>query len=151
MEMFFLIAISQRLQTSSLVLGVIAVIAGLLLMRGHQAVFDGALTPSSTRGARNYEFRKLRRRTIVAALVTSVGFMLSAIYWVREVKVLAILTLLIILQLAAILVLALVDFLFVGLRAMTSPDGRRQREMFEQILRARQEEQSAEQNRESQE
>jgi uncharacterized membrane protein len=65
--------------------------------------------------------------------------MLAAMFWVREIKVLAILTLLIIVQLVLILLLAMIDFLFASLRTMTQPNPQRQREMLEEILRQRQE------------
>lgn len=135
--LFLLLAISQRLQNSALILGILGIVVGVLLMRGHQAVYQRTLEQPATPVARNFETRKVRRRTIIAALLTSVGCMLTAIYWVREVKVLAIFTLLIICQLLFILGIALVDFLSVSMRLITKPDTRSQKEVLEEFLRQR--------------
>lgn len=137
MQFELLLAISQRMQNSALVLGILGIVSGLLLMKWHQAVFQRHERQVSTIGTQNYEARKLRRRTVVAALVTSVGCMLAAMYWVRELKVLAILTLLIIFQLVGILVLAIIDFLFASIRNLTRPNPQRQREILEEILKQR--------------
>jgi sterol desaturase/sphingolipid hydroxylase (fatty acid hydroxylase superfamily) len=139
MQSLLLMAISQRVQNSALILGIFGIIVGVLLMRGHQAVYIHSLRQPATPVARNYEARKVRRRTIIAGLVTSVGCMLAAIYWVRETKVLAIFTLLIICQLLFILGIATIDFLSVSMRMISKPTSKSQRELLEEFLRDRKE------------
>ncbi len=133
-----LVAISQRLQTSALIVGILGIFVGLFLMKGHQLLFERNLKSDSSFSLRQFETRKLRRRTIVAGLVTSIGFMLAAMYWVSEIKVLAIFTLLIVVQLFFVLGMALIDLFFVSVREITKPDQRRQKEIIEEFLRNRQ-------------
>jgi uncharacterized membrane protein len=151
MNSLLLLAISQRLQNSALILGLFGMAVGVMLMKGHQTVFQRSLRHSETPAARNFEARKLRRRTIVAALVTSVGCMLTAIYWVTEIRVLAIFTLLIICQLLFMLGIALVDFLLVSMRLVTKPESQGQKAIIEDILRSRREAAEQQQKSETQE
>lgn len=149
MQSLLLLAINPRVQNSALILGIFGVVVGVLLMRGHQAVYYRSLQHPATQVARNYEARKVRRRTIIAGLVTSVGFMLAAIYWVREARVLAIFTLLIICQLLFILGIAMVDFLSVSMRMMSKPVSKSQKETLEEFLRNRKETCDQDQNPEN--
>lgn len=151
MNNLLLIAVSQRLQNSALMLGILGIIIGVMLMKGHQAIFQRSFRKADSRFAKNFEARKLKRRTIVAALVTSVGCMLTAIYWVTEIRVLAIFTLLIVCQLFFILCIALVDFFSVSLRLVTKPESQSQKALIEEILRQRREAAEQEQSNERQE
>lgn len=130
-----LLAVTQKIQSSGLILGVFSIVMGLFLMRAHRSAYGVNLSDKPTEGLVRFEQRKMRRRTIIAGLVTSIGCMLVALFWVNEVRVLAIFSLMIMLQLIIILGFAMVDMFSVGIRTLTRIDERPQKEMIEEFLR----------------
>jgi len=133
-----LLAVTSAIQTSGLLLGLASIVAGLLLMRAHRSAFQVVAEKNPTAGLFRFELKKMRRRTLIAALVASIGCMLVALFWVNEVKVLAVFSLMIMLQLIVILGFAVVDIFSVGIRTLTRIDERPQKEMIEEVLRQHQ-------------
>jgi hypothetical protein len=128
------LAITPAIQTSGLLLGVASILAGLLLMRAHRSSFQAIAGKDPSPGLFRFEFKKMRRRTLIAALVASIGCMLVSLHWVNEIKVLAFFSLAIMLQLLLILGFAMVDIFSVGIRTLTRIDERPHKEMIEQML-----------------
>lgn len=135
LDLMLLLAVTQKIQSSGLALGLLSIAIGLFLMKAHRSAFGIILQDKPTEGLVRFEQRKMRRRTIIAGLVTSIGCMLVALFWVSEVKVLAIFSLMIMLQLIIILGFAMMDMFSVGIRTLTRIDERPQKEMIEEFLR----------------
>lgn len=128
------LAITPAIQSSGLLLGLASILAGLLLMKAHRSSFQTIARQDPSAGLFRFEFKKMKRRTLIAALVASIGCMLVSLYWVKEIKVLAFFSLAIMLQLMLILGFAIVDVFSVGIRTLTRIDERPQKEMIEQML-----------------
>ena len=125
-------------QTMSLWLGTAIFIGGILLMFSHRRSFDEALEQPLREQVIAFENRKYRRRVVVAGMITSLGIMISAIYWVEEPRAFACLILIIMGTLLAILGFALIDMYSVGLQAIARTDEPDRKKMIEEYLKQRQ-------------
>jgi peptidoglycan/LPS O-acetylase OafA/YrhL len=129
-------------QSLSLFVGVAIFIGGILLMFSHRRSFDEALEQPLREQSMNFENRKYRRRVVVAGMITSLGIMISAIYWVEEPRAFASLILIIMGTLIAILGFAMIDMYSVGLQAIARTDEPNRKKMIEDYLKQRQQAQS---------
>jgi len=139
-----LISQTSSAQSLSLWVGIAIVIGGALLMFSHRRSFDEAFE-QPLRGQRvAFEKRKYRRRVVVAGMISSLGIMISAIYWVTEPRAFAILILLIMGTLVTILVFAILDMYSVGLQAIARTDDPNQKKLIEEYLKQHQQSKSEE-------
>lgn len=135
---YHLISQASSVQSLSLWLGIAIFIGGILLMFSHRRSFDEAFE-QPMRGQRvAFENRKYRRRVVVAGMITSLGIMISAIYWVEEPRAFASLILIIMGTLIAILGFAIIDMYSVGLQAIARTDDPNRKEIIEEYLKQRQ-------------
>lgn len=130
-----LLAVTEKIQLTGLVLGVASIIGGLFLLNAHRAIYERGIDRCSSATEQRFEQGKLRRRSWVAVLMTSIGMMLAALFWVTEARALAIFVLMIVTQLLFILAIALVDMFFVSLRLATKPVAPPSKQEIETIIR----------------
>jgi len=133
-----LISQSGSAQILSLWIGVAVFIVGILAMFSHRRSFDAAFEEPISGQRVNFEHRKYRRRVVNAGLITSLGIMISAIYWVREPRAFASLILIILGTTVAILGFALIDMYSVGLQALARTDEPNRKKLIEEYLKQRQ-------------
>ena len=129
-------------QSLSLWVGIAIFIGGILLMFSHRRSFDEAFEQPLREQGVAFENRKYRRRVVVAGMITSLGIMISAIYWVEEPRAFASLILIIMGTLIAILGFAIIDMYSVGLQAIARTDDPNRKKMIEEYLKQRQQAQS---------
>lgn len=129
-------------QSLSLWLGIAIVIGGILLMFSHRRSFDEAFEQPMRGQKVAFENRKYRRRVVVAGMITSLGIMISAIYWVLEPRAFASLILLIMATLVTILAFAILDMYSVGLQAIARTDDPRRKQLIEDYLKKHQQSKS---------
>lgn len=144
-----LLGLLENSRSYALVLGVIGIITGFLLLNAHQRVHFLATRNEENQRVKRFESRKFRRRATVAAMVSATGCLLAALYWVTEIKVLAIFVLLILGLLIGILGIALFDMFSVSLQTLTRDDSAERKKFVEEYLRKR-EQAASEKNRDDQ-
>ena len=125
-------------QNLSLAVGILVFIVGVMSMFSHRRAFDAAFEQQLTAQQVKFENRKYRRRVMVAGMITSLGIMIAAIYWVREPPAFACLILIILGILLSILGTALIDMYSVGLQALARTDEPDRKKLIEQYLKERQ-------------
>ena len=84
-----------------------------------------------------FELRKFRRRSIVSAMITSVGCIMSSLFWVSDERVFCVFILMTLGLLAAILGVAIIDMFSVGLQQIATPDQKAEKAMVDEYLRQR--------------
>lgn len=103
----------------------------------HRRHWEEVVGTESDQRIVKFELRKFRRRSIVSAMIASVGCMMAALYWVTDSRVLAIFVLLTMGLLVAILGVAMIDMFSVGLQQIATPDPKAEKAMIEEYLRQR--------------
>jgi len=125
-------------QSLSLWIGIAIFIGGILLMFSHRRSLDEAFEQPISGQKVTFETRKYRRRVVVAGMITSLGIMISAIYWVEEPRAFASLILIILGTLTAILGFAIIDMYSVGLQALARTDEPDRKKLIDEYLKKRQ-------------
>jgi len=125
-------------QSLSLWIGIVIFIGGILLMFSHRRSLDEAFEQPISGQKVTFETRKYRRRVVVAGMITSLGIMISAIYWVEEPRAFASLILIILGTLTAILGFAIIDMYSVGLQALARTDEPDRKKLIDEYLKKRQ-------------
>ncbi len=120
----------------SLFLGLGGLACGVLLFLNHKWHLDSVLESGVADRIKDFESRKFRRRAIASSMITSVGFMLAALYWVTEPKIFTAFILMILTLLLGILGIAIIDLFSVGLHEIARPD-ESQKEKIQEYLRQR--------------
>jgi hypothetical protein len=133
----FLVAAFENVRGYSLVLGIGGLAGGILLFINHKRRVDTVLASDADQRTRAFEIRKFRRRSIVSAMIASVGCMMAALYWVSDAKVYSAFILMILALLLGIMGMALIDLFSVGLRQLGTPDKEAEKRMIEEYLRQR--------------
>ena len=141
-----LVAAFEGVRNYSLAIGLGAVAGGILLFVNHRRQLEHVLAEKPADRIVAFEQRKYRRRTIVSAMITSVGCMLAALFWVTDERVFSVFILMIMGLLIGILGVALIDLFSVGLHQIATPDEKAQKALVEEYLRQR--EKLAEQKKE---
>lgn len=136
-EYLFLLASFENIRGYSLAVGIAGVLTGILLMNAHKRTYELNVGQTSNLRLKKFETRKFRRRTMVAAMVASVGCMMSALYGVTDAKIFSIFVLLIMGLLIGILGVAMIDMFSVGLQSITRIEDRQHKEFLEEYLRRR--------------
>ncbi len=73
-----LLAAFENVRGYSLVLGLGGLAGGILLFINHKRQIDAVLASDANQRTRAFEIRKFRRRSIVSAMIASVGCMMAA-------------------------------------------------------------------------
>ena len=129
---------SSSAQNASLVIGIAVFVVGILAMFSHRRSYDEAFEEPISGQQVNFENRKYRRRVVNAGMITSLGIMISAIFWVEEPRAFASLILIILGTLTAIFGFALIDMYSVGLQALARIDEPNRKQLIEEYLKQRQ-------------
>ena len=137
-----LVAAFESIRGYTLALGIGGITSGVLLFINHKRHLHEVLTSDAAERIKTYETRKYRRRAVVSAMVTSVGCMLSALFWVSDAKVFSVFIMMIMSLLVGILGVALFDLFSVSLHQIATPDEKSQKALIEDYLKQR--EQAAE-------
>lgn len=118
-----LISDAHNIQISSavLIIGVCMFLAGIVLMLRHLKFWQTIQTTERDTRVIQFEFRKFRRRGIVACLLSIAGSSMAALWWAREARVFAFLTLFLFAAIVGALGLAIMDLILVSLK-MAEPD-----------------------------
>jgi hypothetical protein len=131
-----------QLQIANLTLlalmGVASFAAGILLMIYHRREWDDVRQRERLVRNRAFEEKKFRRRAFVAALISSVGAVMISLNWVVDPRTFSLLLVLMFTLLVAILILATVDLMSVGLHQMSTVDAQAKRAMIQRAMQLHQ-------------
>lgn len=129
--------ISDRSNTSLMLIGLLTLVGGVMLMRRHKEEIDSVFESVSDSRLRLFHQRKFRRRTLASTLIAAIGILMIAVCWAIEPAVFLALISVILLLLIAVMFIAFVDLLSVSLHTVTNDDSAR-REMVAEYLKQRQ-------------
>jgi len=132
-----LLGVSDSIRGYSLAIGVCGFIAGVFLFLGHRRHFEEVVSSDASEKVVKFELRKFRRRSIVSAMITSVGCIMSSLFWVTQERVFAVFIMMTLGLLVAILGVAIIDLFSVGLQQIATPDQKAEKAMVEEYLRQR--------------
>ena len=132
-----LLGVTESIRGYSLGIGICGFIGGVFLFLSHRRHLDGVVNSDAPERIVKFELRKFRRRSIVSAMITSVGCIMSALFWVSDGRVFSIFILMTLGLLVAILGVAFIDMFSVGLDQIASPDQKAEQAMVEDYLRQR--------------
>ena len=138
---------SSNIRNISLVMGLGGIAGGIILFINHKRHLANVIASRPEQRIVDFEERKFRRRSIVSAMIASTGLMMAALYWVNEAKIFAVFIMMILGLLVAILGVALIDMLSVGLHQIATPDEKARKAMVKEFLRQR--EKAAEESKEN--
>ncbi len=134
---FGFLAAGENVRGYSLVLGLIGIAVGVILLLAHKRIHDEAMQKEDKQRNLVFEQKKFRRRLAVSAMITSVGCMLAALYWVNDPRVFSVFIVLILSTLLGILAIAIFDMFSVGLQSLTRTDDAARKALVEEYLRQR--------------
>ena len=129
--------ISDRSNASLMMIGLLTLVGGIMLMQRHKAEIDAVFESVTDSRLRLFHQRKFRRRTLASTLIAAIGMLMMAVCWAIEPGVFLALISVILLLLIAVMFIAFLDLLSVGLHTVTKDDPAR-REMVAEYLRQRQ-------------
>ena len=132
-----LLGVTESIRGYSLGIGICGFIGGVFLFLSHRRHLDEVVNGDAPERIVKFELRKFRRRSIVSAMITSVGCIMSALFWVSDGRVFSIFILMTLGLLVAILGVAFIDMFSVGLHQIASPDQKAEQAMVEEYLRQR--------------
>ncbi len=132
-----LIGAFESVRNYSLAIGLAAIAGGILLFINHRRHLGEVLSGKPAERILAFEQRKYRRRSIVSVMITSVGCMLSALFWVTDERVFSVFILMIMGLLVGIMGVAFIDLFSVGLHQIATPDEKARKELVEEYLRQR--------------
>ena len=144
-----LLALSSATKNYALLLGVVTFFGGAMLMLSHKQQLDEVFAQQTEGQPLRFELRKYRRRAIGSALISSVGVMLGALYWVDDPKTTAVFVSMILVTLVGIMGIAMFDMFSVGIQSIsTSDDAQGRKAMIEEYLRQRKQQAAEEKEKE---
>ena len=128
--------ISDKSRMSLVTIGIAAIIGGVMLMMRHKADLDEIANSEDDDRIRLFEQRKFRRRSLASSMLAALGILMVALYWARDPSVFIGLISLILILLLAVMFLAFLDLMSVGLQTATHDDTARS-QMINEYLRQR--------------
>ena len=117
-------------------LGLFAFFGGILLMYYHKAEIDRVFKSKADNRVRRFELRKYWRRTAASTIIASMGILMCSTYWAHEPSLFIGLISIVLTLLLALMFIAFLDMMSVGLHTVTQEDSAR-KEMIEEYLRQR--------------
>ena len=132
-----LLGVSESIRGYCLTIGICGFIGGVFLFLNHRRHFDEVVNSDASERVVKFELRKFRRRSIVSAMITSVGCIMSSLFWVSDERVFCVFILMTLGLLAAILGVAIIDMFSVGLQQIATPDQKAEKAMVDEYLRQR--------------
>ena len=131
-----LLGVTESIRGYSLAIGLCGFVSGVFLFLHHRRQWESIAKDTPERIVQ-FELRKFRRRTIVSAMIASVGCVMSALYWVTDGRVFSIFILMALGLLVGILLIAFIDMFSVGLHEIATPDQKAEKAMVDEYLRQR--------------
>ncbi len=119
-----------------LIIGMTTLVGGLMLLHQHKQHIDHVLENCRDKRSRLFELRKFRRRSWASTFVAAIGILMSATYWAFEPGVFVGLLSVILILLIAVMFIAFLDLMSVGLHSVSQDDTARKK-MVEEYLRQR--------------
>jgi len=132
-----LASVSLQSRVAMASLGWIAFVGGVLLMIRHKRQVDEIQKKERDANIRRFEQRKFQRRSLASTLVASLGVMMISLYWARDPYVFATLLSLVLILLFAVMSLACLDLLMIGLQSFNVDDKTARQKMIKEYLRQR--------------
>lgn len=132
-----LLGVTESIRGYSLAIGLCGFFAGVFLFLSHRRQWEQVANSDASDRVVKFELRKFRRRSIVNAMITSVGCIMSALFWVTDGRVFSIFILMTLGLLVAILGVAIIDMFSVGLHEIATPDQKAEKAMVDEYLRQR--------------
>ena len=129
--------VSVENRNAMVVLGLAAFAGGVLLMIRHKRDIDEVQQREREPSVLKFEQRKFRRRSLASTMVASMGVMLVSLYWAQDPYVFATLISLVLLLLLAVLFLASLDVVSVGLHSIAVDDKEARQKMVDEYVRQR--------------
>lgn len=115
--------------------GVSLFACGIWLMLHHHRHWQATQTTEKDKDLLLFELRKFRRRGTVACLLSVSGCAMTALCWAREPRVFAILALFLFAALVAVLGLAMLDLMSVGIQKIAENDDSARKELVKEYHR----------------
>lgn len=119
-----------------LLCGIVLFASGVILFVRHRQHWL-SLSSKADKSQRLFEWRKLRRRSAVAVLIAISGIAMSVIYWTIDVKVVAMMSLVMFACLSGVLGLAILDLMSVTIRGYAEDDEDARKKLVEEYHRLR--------------
>ena len=132
-----LLGVTESIRGYSLAIGLCGFFVGVFLFLSHRRQWEDVVSSDASERIVKFELRKFRRRSIVNAMITSVGCIMAALFWVTDGRVFSIFILMTLGLLVAILGVALIDMFSVGLHEIASPNQKAEKAMVDEYLRQR--------------
>jgi uncharacterized membrane protein len=124
----------SRPRTILVWIGAIAFCVGIIFMFYHLQAWQSVGEREKDRHVRVFEWRKFRRRTTIAALISGCGSIMTATYWIAEPRIFFASIVVIMAVLVAIFILACFDLLSVGMHHFSKIDRQAHEEMLKKSL-----------------
>lgn len=132
-----LIGVTENIRGYSLAIGLFGFFSGVFLFLSHRRQWAKVISGDTPERVVKFEHRKFRRRSIVSAMIASVGCIMSSLFWVTDGRVFSIFILMTLGLLVAILGVAIIDMFSVGLHEIATPDQKAEKAMVDEYLRQR--------------
>lgn len=129
---------NQNLRTMLLLFGAVLVATGIILMSRHFQQWQTVRSKKADKSLLLFEFRKFRRRCTIACLMAISGCAMMAIYWLIDVKFIALMSLTIFATLVGVLGLAILDLMSVGIRRYAEDDDAARQKLVKEYHRLKQ-------------
>ena len=129
--------ISVENRNSMVVIGLASFAGGVWLMIRHKRQIDEVYATERDSCVLDFEQRKFKRRSLASTMVASMGAMMISLYWARDPYVFATLISLVLLLLLAVMFLACLDVLSVGLHSIATDDKDARKKMVDEYVRQR--------------
>lgn len=119
-----------------LAMGVATMTGGILMLLSHHREVKRVFADRSSSDAlKRMETRKYRRRAATSSMIAMIGSLIAGCYWVTEKRVATLFLLMIFGLLVAITIMAIVDFMSVGLRHLVARKAESEKAILEEIVR----------------
>ena len=132
-----LLGVTESIRSYSLAIGLCGFVSGVFLFLSHRRQWAEVISGDTPDRVVKFELRKFRRRSIVSAMIASVGCIMSSLFWVTDGRVFSIFILMTLGLLVAILGVAIIDMFSVGLHEIATPDQKAEKAMVDEYLRQR--------------
>lgn len=120
-----------------LLLGLVCFAGGILLLFHHRRQWMASLERKSDLRDRIFEYRKFRRRAVLASMISSAGCVMAATYWLSDPQLWAMMMGVVVVLLVGIIGMGFIDLMSVGLRQISEPDTKAQQELVRKYLELR--------------
>ena len=128
---------NQATRSWTIAIGLAAFAGGVLLMVRHKREIDEYHRLKTDPHELEFQQRKFRRRTLASTLFAAMGILMTSLYWARDPYAGATLVSLVLLLLLAVMFLASLDIMSVGLHSVTVDDHQARQEMVDEYVRQR--------------